>query len=354
VVLTGIDFTGWKYVTAALPSSAAGISALNVFYGGGPSPSGMLYLDQITTSNEAVNDLTPPVVTVSVSGGMLLASVVDSVTHSFAKEQVSVTRDGVALDFTWNSAEGIATVTLPADDGKLHRLTVIATDLCGNIGRGSYDIEPVTEETTTAEPTTEEPTTEEPAEGGDTAVVSASPFIDMETHWADKYTTYLYDHAVTTGISTDSGLQFLPEKNITRGEFFLMVSRWMGLDLNSYADVELPFDDAASIADWAKSGVKAMYTLGILKGSKDGVHLNANAGAVISRTEAMAILGRIQPRGYAEPELTFADADLVPSWALSFVKSLVGQGVVGGYDNKVYPTNSVKRSEVAKMLYTIL
>jgi len=338
VVLTGIDFTGWKYVSATLPEGAASVSALNVFYGGGASASGTLYLDQLTTSNEAVSDLTPPTVTLTISGGVLLAAVADNITRTFAKEQLRLTCDGAALDFTWNAAQGIASATLPADDGKLHRLTFTATDLCGNIGRSSYDIEPA------AQPP-------EPVEG---ASPTAGIFTDMASHWAVKYTTYLYDHKVTNGISTADGLQYQPEKNITRGEFLLMVSRWMGLDLTAYEGVTLPFDDADAIADWAKPGVKAMYALGIVKGSKDGNALNANTGAVISRSEAMAILGRIQPRGYAEPELSFADAGTVPSWALIFVKSLVGQGVVGGYDNKVYPTDPVKRGEVAKMLYTIL
>lgn len=351
MVLAGIDFTGWKYVTAALPANAAGVSALNLFYGGGASASGTLYLDQLTTSNEMINDLTPPTVTVSVSDGMLLASVVDTVTHTFAKEQIKVTRDGAALDFNWNAAEGIAAAALPAADGKLHRLTVTAVDICGNIGRDSWNIEPTAEE-----PASEEPAPEEPSAGGADGMPApaVNPFADMDTHWAGEFTTYLYDHGVTNGISTDSGLQFQPEKNITRGEFFLMVARWMGLDFNAYAAVELPFDDKAAIADWALPGVKAMYALGVLKGSRDGDALNANAGAVISRTEAMAILGRIQPRGYAEPELTFDDAATVPDWALAFVKSLVGQGVVSGYDNEVHPTDPVKRGEVAKMLYTIL
>jgi len=355
VALAGLDFTGWKYVTAALPANAAGMTALNVFYGGGASASGTLYLDQITTSNEAVYDLTPPAVTVSVSGGMLLAGITDSVTHEFAKEQIRVTRDGSPLEFTWNAADGTAEAALPAHDGKLHRLTVTAADLCGNIGRASYDMEPEA----TEEPEGEEANLPQPAEteaeaGAPAFQAYAPPFTDMTGHWADKYTTYLYDHAVTTGILTESGLQFQPEKQITRGEFFLMVSRWMGLDLSAYAAVELPFDDLGSIADWALPGVKAMYALGIMKGSRDGDALNANAGSAISRAEAMAVLGRIQPRGYAEPELTFEDSSTVPAWALAYVKSLVGQGVVGGYDNRVHPTNPVRRGEVAKMLYTIL
>lgn len=333
VTLTTLDFTGWKYVTVPLPADTVSLSAFQVVHTAGAPVGGTLYFDQLTTSNEAVTDLTPPVITLSVSGGRLLATVVDNIAQTFDKKQVSVTCDGTPLSFTWNAAESVASAALPADDGRMHRLTVTAVDVCGNIGTASYDIEPAVPEDVD---------------------LSDEPFTDMDSHWAEKYTTYLYEHGITNGISTDSGLQFQPGKDITRGEFFLMVARWMGLDLNDYADVQLPFDDADTIPAWALIGVKSMYALGILNGSRDGDRLNANAGAAISRAEAMAILGRIQARGYAEPALSFDDADKVPSWAVPYVSSLTGEGVVSGYDNKLYPADPVKRSEVAKMLYLLL
>ncbi|MPM69411.1 hypothetical protein SDC9_116356 [bioreactor metagenome] len=133
-----------------------------------------------------------------------------------------------------------------------------------------------------------------------------------------------------------------------------MVARWLRVDSTSYAGVKLPFDDAFSIPDWMLPGVQAMYGMGILQGSKDGSKLNARVNASITRAEAMTILGRIQPGGYVLPELTFSDADKVPSWALSYVQSLVGQGVVNGYDNLLNPSSPIKRSEVAKILFAIL
>lgn len=159
---------------------------------------------------------------------------------------------------------------------------------------------------------------------------------------------------VTNGVETTEGLQFQPEKNITRGEFALMVTRWMGLDPDDYAGVELPFADLASIPSWMLGGMKATYSLGILKGSLENGQLVSRAAETISRAEAMTILGRIQPKGYPLAALTFDDAASVASWAQSHVQSLVGQGVISGYDNQLRPNDPVKRSEVAKMLYAIL
>ena len=90
-----------------------------------------------------------------------------------------------------------------------------------------------------------------------------------------------------------------------------------------------------------------------MKGSLEGEALYANALKGISRVEGMTILGRLQAKGYAALELSFDDAGDVPAWALDHVKTLVTQGVVGGYENKVNPNNQVKRSEVAKMLVSL-
>ena len=313
VVLGTLDFTGWQHLATLLPENAASVTALNVVYGGGEKAVGTLYLDQITSGTESAGDETPPTVTVSVADGVLTAYVSDNMDKSFAQSAVTL---------TW---------TLPAEDGRLHRATVTASDQSGNTGRGSVNVTP--------------------ADGTSTA---QNPFVDMTAHWASPYTTYLYDSGVVQGVDSDAGPLFQPDKNITRGEFALMVARWMGLDLDSYADVELPFADLDTVPSWCLNAMKAMYAEGILKGSLEGGVLMGRATASISRAEAMTILGRIQGQGYIRQSLTFSDADQVPAWALSYVETLVGQGIISGYDNLLRPNDSVTRAEVAKMLFFLL
>ena len=331
VVLGTLDFTGWQHLATLLPENAASVTALNVVYGGGEKAVGTLYLDQITSGTESAGDETPPTVTVSVADGVLTAYVSDNMDKSFAKSAVTLTWDGASVDFTWEEEAGALTWTLPAEDGRLHRATVTATDQSGNTGRGSVNVTP--------------------ADGTSTA---QNPFVDMTAHWASPYTTYLYDSGVVQGVDSDAGPLFQPDKNITRGEFALMVARWMGLDLDSYADVELPFADLDTVPSWCLNAMKAMYAEGILKGSLEGGVLMGRATASISRAEAMTILGRIQGQGYIRQSLTFSDADQVPAWALSYVETLVGQGIISGYDNLLRPNDSVTRAEVAKMLFFLL
>lgn len=330
VVLTGLDFTGWKQIRVALPAGAAAIRTLNLIYGGG-SATGTVWLDQITSANEDLRDATAPVVTVSVSGTALTASVVDNLDKRFDAAQVSVTYDGKSQKFTFDAASNTIKATLPAADGKLHRVTVAVSDASGNLGRGTANIEATAQRD--------------------------SVFADIKGHWAEPYATYLYDQGITTGVPDDKTglLYFQPDKAITRGEFFVMVARWMRVDLTKYAGVELPFVDRDKIPDWAVSAIKAMYAMGILKGSDDGLgNLSANAGATISRAEAMTILGRAQRKGFAEGSMGFSDAAKVPDWAAPYVKTLVAQGVVNGTEgNLILPNNPVKRCEVAKMLFTM-
>ena len=208
-------------------------------------------------------------------------------------------------------------------------------DQSGNVGRGSYNILPTTNE--------------------DGSTTSQSPFVDMTAHWADLYTTYLYDMGVVQGVESSAGLLFQPDKNITRGEFSLMVARWLGLDLTAYSDVTLPFADLDTTPSWCVDAMKAMYAEGIIKGSLDNGVLMGRATASISRAEAMTILGRIQGKGYVSQALTdFTDASSVPAWSLSYVESLVGQGIISGYNGLLRPNDSVTRAEVCKMLFYLL
>ena len=167
VVLSALDFTGWKHLTAALPENAVSLQGLTVVYGGGEKAIGTIYLDQFTTATEDLTDETVPTVTVTAENGKLTGYVSDNIDKDFAKSAITLTLDGKSVDFTWNESTGTLTYTLPTSDGKLHRLTVTAVDQSGNVGRGSYNILPTTNE--------------------DGSTTSQSPFVDMTAHWADLH-----------------------------------------------------------------------------------------------------------------------------------------------------------------------
>ena len=331
MALTALNFTGWKQVVAALPQGTAAVHTLTVVYGGveGTPTTGTIWLDHFTTSNENVSDTTAPVISLTLSGNQLTASITDDVDRSLAGENLSVTYDGEAVEQSWNEDTGVLSATLPAPNGLAHRVTVTAADASGNLARASADVEP------------------------DAAYLNY--FADTEGHWAAKYATYLHDSGVAFGTGgADGTFYYSPDRSITRAEFFALVARWMDLDLAEWSTLELPFADAADIPAWALVEIQAMYGMGILSGSDRGGVLYADPNAEITRAEAMTILGRTQAKGYAAPELTANDAADVPGWALSYVQTLVGQGIVNGYNGNISPNASITRGEVAALLYQML
>lgn len=321
-----VNFTGWKQLWASLPANPASLTGFTL--SGGSQTTGTIWVDQLCSANMNKADSAAPTVTLTVNGDQLSAQVKDNADTGFIISQLSLTVNGKDNPFAFDESSSTLTATLPVLEGALHRVTVQATDHSGNVGRASQTL------------------------AGSSV---ASPFADMGGHWAISYTDCLSSLNIINGMEEGGKLYFHPNRSITRGDFALMTARWMGLDLTAYSSVELPFSDTDKIPAWSQDAIKAMYELGIMKGVENQGKLYANAQSNITRAEAMTILGRIQVKGYPGASLTqFTDAGSVPSWASSYIASLVGQKVVGGYeDNTLRVTNSVSRAEVAKMLFTI-
>ena len=321
VTLATLDFTGWKQITVLLPADSSQILSLKINPSGTVS-SGTVWLDQATVSNQILTDHTAPDISLTLSESSLLAELTDNMNTGFLKNQVSVTYDGVTLDFELDGTT--VSAQLPKADGLAHRVTVTVSDASGNLTRSSVDISATTGR--------------------------EYPFADTDGHWAAAQVAYLYDRGIITGVTSDKGTMFYPNNAITRGEFAVMVSRWLALDLTQYEGIVLPFADTDSIPVWMLNAVKAMYALGYMQGSAgvDGLYILATDS--ITRAEAVTLLSRIQAKGYAAVELTFHDTDTIPSWALDAVSTLVAQGAVGGNNNYFYPGNTITRAEMAKIL----
>ena len=321
--ITTLNFSGWKYVTAPIPTGAVSFQGLTLT---GEKASGTIWLDQVTLGSEKQRDTEGPRVSLSVSGSDLKATLSDNAKEALSRDRITLTVDGKALPFTY--ADGTLTATLSGLGTSMHQVTVTAADPCGNLGRDSVTL-------------------------ADTS--SKNPFSDMKGHWAEGYTARLNELGIITGMTEGGVTKFHPNRSITRGDFALMAARWLGLDLTDYANGKLPYADISSIPAWDLNAVKALYDLGIMTGSKgaDGT-LRANAKASITRAEAMTILGRMLEKGYGQADLSpFSDHGKIPAWAKSHVATLVKLDVVRGSNGQLRPGASVTRAEVAKMLMTL-
>ena len=325
-----LDFSGWKQVSVNLNSvrELEGLAvdcevdiSLNT-----DGRYGAIYLDQMVLSYNGVVDNAVPTVTMTSSGTFLTATISDAVDGVLPKSAVSVTWDGREQDFTYNTATGVLSTPV-ISDGRPHRVTITAKDASGNIGRASYDV-PVAEDY-------------QPA------------FTDTVGYWGANYVEFLYTSGVTTGYADGT---FRPDQNITRAQFSVMLYRCLGLDESRYAGVELPFADLDKIADYAVPAIKALYSEGVINGSKgkDGqIYFNPNAP--LTRAQASAMIGRTQEKGYATVELTFTDAGKIPAYATFYIQTMAAQGILGGYaDGSFKPNNNITRGQMAKILYNLM
>lgn len=324
-ILSVLNFTGWQQITATLPTGAKQLTALKLDPTG-TVPQGSFWLDQITSSNQFVPDGDTPDIAAELIGTALTATLQDNMDESFSKSQISVTYDGLPVAFKLDGMT--VSAELPESDGLTHRVTVTATDASGNIGRASLDVAPTTE--------------------------PERYFADMDGHWASSYVNYLREQGITNGTPVGEEFHFQPGKDITRGEFALMISRWLRLDLEAYDDVQLPFADLADIPAWCLDGVKAMYALNIMLGSAENGRTYAFASKSITHAEALTMLGRVLPKGYEQAELVFADADAIPAWAAEHIAVLVALGAISsGPEISLSPGLNITRAEVATILYAM-
>ncbi len=333
VELTALDFTGWRQVTAQLPSGTTSVTALTV--SGQASQSGTLYLDQLVAAYEDAVDSTPPVITGSLSDGVLTATVTDAVDGTPAASQLTLTCDGQVIAFQLDSAAGAITADLSGilSDGGAHRITLSARDQSGNLIRASWDV---------------------------ARESSESPFPDLTLadggkHWAADYVNYFYLHGVVTGVERDGEVYAEPDRGMTRAEFAVMIYRWLGLNASDYAQTELPFSDAGEIESWALDAARAMYAEGIMQGTgrSDGT-VTFDPDEIITRAQAMTMLGRLQERGYVTASLEgFSDSADVPDWAAPYLETMYAQGILSGSDGRLEPNAPMTRGQACKVLYML-
>lgn len=320
VDLGTLNFTGWKLLTAQL-GTASSVTGLTV--SSGADLISAIYLDQFVLSYGGLTDETAPVISLQydAAANTVTGTVKDNIDGANL-HTLRVSYDGKSYtSFTIDASSGALSITLPAADGALHRVNVVAGDASGNLSRA----------------------------GVDAGTASTAPaFSDMQDHWANSAVAYLK----RSGISNGSNGYFLPDTNISRQEFAVLLARYLG-NTKDYSSVQLPFADADQIASWALSGAKAMYELGIIKGSSDGSgKLYFNPTANVSRQEAVTMLGRLTEKGYAQGALKFTDNAAIQSWSAEYVSTLSTMGILTGFeDGSFRPDAPMTRAQVATVLY---
>lgn len=262
----------------------------------------------------------------AVDNGILHAVILYD--KDIAADNITVTVDAQSVAFKYNEENGKLTCDI-ADDGLFHRIGIFVT-------------------------TDDKVSAMKFIDNGNVSLLE-NKFSDTDGHWASGYISYLASCGVVNGSLEDGGaIRFNPSKNMTRTEFAIMLCNYLGINPEDYADTELPFTDNADIPWWAENNIKAIYSLGIMKGQLGEYGVAFNPTANINRMEFAISVGRLLPEGLAADPINAVDADDIPFWAEESMRTICTQKIMSGYpDGTLLPLQNVTRAEAVKMLFNI-
>lgn len=183
---------------------------------------------------------------------------------------------------------------------------------------------------------------------------------DIESHWGREDMAALARMGIMAGYpeSANSGgeekprFYFLPDKNVTRAEFAVILAGALGLEGDDQAGV---FADRDDIPWWAAGPVGALYKQGILKGfPRAGGGVDFKPGSEINRAELAAMFAVAVKGGAGGDPPGFLD---VPpgSWYAGAVQRAYSLGITRGRSGDVFaPLDAASRAEVAAMTVRLL
>ncbi|MBR6351566.1 MAG: phosphodiester glycosidase family protein, partial [Firmicutes bacterium] len=300
---------------------------------------GTFYAENITTETGTVTascgdasasidvfvDLTAPTIELNENLGMVSAFIEDD---SLSTVNVTATLDGSEYK-AFSYSNGMFAADLTGLDEGLHHLVVKASDGGGNRSRKAVSI-------ISGEP------------------VFGSIFSDMDAdYWAVKYVEYLNAKKVIYGKGDIDAPYFDPKANLTRQEFAAILIRWLGTDTSLYENTDLSrFKDAGNISQFAVPAVKTAVALGYISGKGTEGDLSFDPRGIITRQEAMAIIGRTLEKNLAKADLTaYKDYDSIANYARPHLGAFVEAGIISGSNGKLRPRDAITRAEVAVMIY---
>ena len=185
---------------------------------------------------------------------------------------------------------------------------------------------------------------------------AANTFNRKATDFRDFDRTAWYAEAVSAAV--DNGLLYGkssttldPNGDMTRAEMAAIINRSFGCyktaDISQYKDV--------AKSKWYYKDV----ALAVQMGTYNGRSASAMApDAPISRQEAMTVVARaleLDYNAYAKTDLSkFADEKNISSWALPYVRAMVGTDYIHGRTKGLEPLDNITRAEFAQIFYNII
>lgn len=323
-----LDFTGWKKIEI----NAIGAVELRGFHIGvaaGTVKSGSIYIDRLVGyRGYSLIDSLAPDFKVHQDKSMIYFTANDGVFESGTDfSSVTCTVDGARLT---QANGGFDISGIPGNEIKRAELEI--TDIFGNRAKRTLLFRPL-------------------------GYSAPLPYADVnDTRWDSDYIRYCTEKSIIDGFTENGVCTFRGKESITRAQFCTMLVRKMGLDINRYAGVTLPYEDTSDIPGWAMLYVKAAYAEGIMLGSETFTGVSFFARQNITRQEAACAVGRIvSPDSRLAMRVGYNDTADISGWAGAAVTELTAKGIFDGdNDGKFYPKRNLSRSETAAIITRII
>ncbi len=159
------------------------------------------------------------------------------------------------------------------------------------------------------------------------------------------------EEGIMMGSLSGDDMLFLPDEEVTRGEFLVMAMKAAGVSKRAGLK-ETVFDDNEEIDASIRPYVATAQEKGYVVGSFTDEGLLFRADEVISRAEASVIVARLLGLEAPTVSKSYPDSDELPTWAKASVEALCMAGIyatdeLGGLS----PTQPLTRAAAAEMLY---
>ncbi len=174
-------------------------------------------------------------------------------------------------------------------------------------------------------------------------------FSDVITHWASNEINTMASKGIITGKSEEL---FVPDENITRAEFSVLISRM--LKLKSNID-KLDFNDISD-DDWYYDDIVSAFENNIINGRSE---TEFDPSSSISRQETAKIISNILLKNnYIQNDMSginiFIDKDEISDWAKDDVALVVREEIFGGVSNNSFgPLENLTRAQAATIIYRL-
>ena len=187
------------------------------------------------------------------------------------------------------------------------------------------------------------------ASAANTTTRKATDFKDYDAKaWYAEAVSAAVDNGLLYGKSSTI---IDPNGDMTRAEMAAIINRSFGCykaaDISQYKDV--------SKNKWYYKDVALAVQMGTYNGRSSS---SMAPDAPISRQEAMTVVARALDLDYDAYEKTdlskFADRDKISTWALPYVRAMVGADYIHGRTKGLEPLDNITRAEFAQIFYNII